>query len=432
MSNPAPPKKQEPKGAPAWVTTFADLMSLLMCFFVLLLSFSEMDLNKYKQVAGSMRNAFGVQREIKTMAMPKGTSVIAQEFSPGRPSPTPLNVIRQNSIDDTKQTLEFTDVTTKKEEGDDDTSGEDGDGTLEVPIQRPTEAEQLAQLKELGLDEKLLENYSQAIDTDPQTAKDAQQLLKALEVEVSLGLIEIETEGKKILVRIREKGSFPSGSASFRIDFLPAIVKLRGELQNIGGQLRIAGHTDNVPINTVRFRSNWELSASRSVTVAHELLKNKELDPRRFVVEGHGDAHPLAPNDTPANRALNRRVELTIVQGEDLEQSDPEAVLVDPAQADMNMDDTQTEADLKISANSNPFVDAQTPTSVEPMVKVEKALAPTDDLATYGATSIEIGAGAKRKDEPKNTPAKHRHKVDQKALEERIRKFSQKTNKAQK
>ena len=132
MSNPAPPKKQESKGAPAWVTTFADLMSLLMCFFVLLLSFSEMDLNKYKQVAGSMRNAFGVQREIKTMAMPKGTSVIAQEFSPGRPSPTPLNVIRQNSIDDTKQTLEFTDVTTKKEEGDDDTSDEDGDGTLDV------------------------------------------------------------------------------------------------------------------------------------------------------------------------------------------------------------------------------------------------------------------------------------------------------------
>ena len=129
MSDEAAPKKEESTGAPAWVMTFADLMSLLMCFFVLLLSFSEMDLQKYKQVAGSMKNAFGVQREIKSMAMPKGTSVIAQEFSPGRPSPTPLNVIRQNSIDDTKQTLEFTDVTTKREDGDDDTSGLDGEGT---------------------------------------------------------------------------------------------------------------------------------------------------------------------------------------------------------------------------------------------------------------------------------------------------------------
>ena len=118
MSDEAPPQEED-AGAPAWVMTFADLMSLLMCFFVLLLSFSEMDLQKYKQVAGSMKNAFGVQREIKTMEMPKGTSVIAQEFSPGRPSPTPLNVIRQNSIDDTKQTLEFTDVTTKKEDGED-------------------------------------------------------------------------------------------------------------------------------------------------------------------------------------------------------------------------------------------------------------------------------------------------------------------------
>ncbi len=350
-----PPKKNDEEGIPAWVMTFADLMSLLMVFFVLLLSFSEMDLQKYKQVAGSMKNAFGVQREIKTMEMPKGTSVIAQEFSPGRPSPTPLNVIRQNSIDDTKQTLEFTDVTTKKEEGDDDASGEDGDGTLEAPIQRPTEAEQLRQLKELGLDEELLENYSQAINTDPQTAEDAQKLLRALDDEVRKGLIEIETEGKKILVRIREKGSFPSGSASFRIDFLPVIVKLRDELHDIGGQLRIAGHTDNVPINTIRFRSNWELSASRSVTVAHELLKNEQLDRRRFVVEGHADSNPLAPNDTPANRALNRRVELTIVQGEDHEQQQSRAVLAETAQATANTDDTTTVATPDLPDEGSPF-----------------------------------------------------------------------------
>ena len=419
MSEDAPPQKEADAGAPAWVMTFADLMSLLMCFFVLLLSFSEMDLQKYKQVAGSMKNAFGVQREIKTMEMPKGTSVIAQEFSPGRPSPTPLNVIRQNSIDDTKQTLEFTDVTTKKEDGEDDTSGEDGDGTLDAPIQRPTEAEQISQLKELGLDEELLENYSQALNTDPDTAADAQQLLRALEDEVRKGLIEIGTEGKKILVRIREKGSFPSGSDKFRVDFIPVLVKLRGELKSIAGQVRIAGHTDNVPINTIRFRSNWELSSSRSVSVAHELLKNKELAHQRFVVEGHGDANPLAPNDTAANRALNRRVELTIVQGETEDENEYRKVLPE-SQDEVNPDDNSSIDAETVSANgTDPFIEkasgSHEDTQGEKSALAITALAPgmpdqqaSEDKSSTQQSTVEV-------------PGKE---IDQKELEERIRKFS--------
>ncbi len=414
MSDQAAVKKEESTGAPAWVMTFADLMSLLMCFFVLLLSFSEMDLSKYKQVAGSMKNAFGVQREIKTMDMPKGTSVIAREFSPGRPSPTPLNVIRQNSIDDTKQTLEFTDVTTKKEEGEDDEAGEDGDGAVEQPIQRPTEAEQLQQLKELGLDEELLENYSQAIDTESKTAEDAQKLLKALEEEVKKGLIEIEAEGQKILVRIREKGSFPSGSASFRIDFLPAIVKLRAELQDIEGQLRIAGHTDNVPINTARFRSNWELSASRSVTVAHELLKNTEVDRRRFVAEGHSDAHPLAPNDTPANRALNRRVELTIVQGEDLD-TENQVLTTPETQAPDDTDAISNEAE-DISIYTDSFLTSNGSIQKQVVADNEEFESPSKDL------SKPLTANEK----PIQQESPDKSSIDQKALEERIKKFSQK------
>ncbi|MFT5133614.1 MAG: chemotaxis protein MotB [Gammaproteobacteria bacterium] len=419
MSDQPPPKKAEASGAPAWVMTFADLMSLLMCFFVLLLSFSDMDLSKYKQVAGSMKNAFGVQREIKTMDMPKGTSVIAQEFSPGRPSPTPLNVIRQNSIDDTKQTLEFTDVTTKKEEGDDDESGEDGDGAIDQPIQRPTEAEQLNQLKELGLDEELLENYSQALDTDSKTAEDAQKLLQALESEVRKGLIEIVTEGQKILVRIREKGSFPSGSASFRVDFLPVIIKLRGELKSIEGQLRIAGHTDNVPINTARFRSNWELSASRSVTVAHELLKNDELDRKRIVVEGHGDSHPLAPNDSAANRASNRRVELTIVQGEDQGHLDLKPAQVDNAQAKIDLDDISSEANTELLVESKVSAPLST-------VKDKVINAQTEVSIVNAQLSSAIDEKSETKDKLPEKVTIEKSSVDQKDLEERIKKFSKK------
>lgn len=108
--------KCPPPGLPAWLGTFADLMSLLMCFFVLLLSFSEMDVLKFKQIAGSMKFAFGVQNRLEVKDIPKGTSIIAQEFRPGRPEPTPIDVIMQQTIDITQQTLEF-------QEGESDRAG---------------------------------------------------------------------------------------------------------------------------------------------------------------------------------------------------------------------------------------------------------------------------------------------------------------------
>ena len=86
-------------GSPAWIMTFADLMSLLLAFFVLLFSFSELDKQVYKQIAGSMRNAFGIQREVRVKDPPKGVNVIAREFSPGIPQMTPLNIVRQMTTD---------------------------------------------------------------------------------------------------------------------------------------------------------------------------------------------------------------------------------------------------------------------------------------------------------------------------------------------
>ena len=106
MANP-PECKCPPPGLPAWMGTFADLMSLLMCFFVLLLSFSEMDVLKFKQIAGSMKFAFGVQNKIEVKDIPKGTSIIAQEFRPGKPEPTPIEVIQQQTMEMTQQMLEF-------------------------------------------------------------------------------------------------------------------------------------------------------------------------------------------------------------------------------------------------------------------------------------------------------------------------------------
>jgi chemotaxis protein MotB len=286
-----------PAGIPAWMATFADLMSLLMCFFVLLLSFSEMDLLKYKQLAGSMRSAFGVQNQINVKDIPKGTSIIAQEFSPGKPEPTPISEVRQSTTDVTKNTLDI--------KVDDTGTSETGlgfDRRQEIPDATKTveSAKDLIITKLKGLIKE--------------TEDDARELAKALKKEISSGKVDVETRGRRIIIRVREQGSFPSGSAELRRQFVPVMASIRTVLKKVEGKVSVEGHTDSVPIATRVFRSNWDLSSARALSVAHELLKGGVLDSNRFMVTGFADAKPLKANDNEANRAKNRRVEIVIQQ----------------------------------------------------------------------------------------------------------------------
>lgn len=296
-----------PAGIPAWMATFADLMSLLMCFFVLLLSFSEMDVLKYKQLAGSMRNAFGVQNQINVKDIPKGTSVIAQEFSPGKPEPTPINEVRQSTTDVTKNTLDI-DV-------DDTGTNESGPGMDRRQPAPDTEA----QADEEALKELLKAKLEALIG---ETEDDARSLAKALKKEISSGKVDVETRGRRIVIRIREQGSFPSGSAELRRQFIPVMASVRGVLKKVEGKISIEGHTDSVPISTRTFRSNWDLSSARALSVAHELFKGGVLNTNRFMVTGFADARPIIANDTETNRAKNRRVEIIIHQSLDAEDSE--------------------------------------------------------------------------------------------------------------
>jgi len=122
------------------------------------------------------------------------------------------------------------------------------------------------------------------------------------------------------VIRIREKGSFPSGDARLNKEFLPIIGKIQTVLIKTNGQIAVAGHTDNIPINTPRYRSNWELSTSRATSVVHELLRNGEMLPERFVLEGYADTQPLTTNDTSDNRARNRRVEIIVLKSTEKEE----------------------------------------------------------------------------------------------------------------
>ncbi len=260
------------------MVTFADLSTLLLCFFVLLLSFSEMDVAKFKQLAGSMREAFGVQAEIKSKHIPKGTSIVANEFSPGRPQPTVLNEVRQFTIDSNKSTLDFVD---------------------------PDEVMELKEFQELV----------------EKAEEDSRKAEEALQPEIEAGMIAVRTVGARTIIHIREKGSFSLGSAEVEKNFLPVLEKIHGVLRQTEGVIRIAGHTDNLPIATLRFRSNWELSSARSVSVLHELMEYEGLDPARFVVAGYADTKPVASNDNSFDRARNRRVDISIIRGEDFQES---------------------------------------------------------------------------------------------------------------
>lgn len=271
-----------PPGTPAWMATFADLMSLLMCFFVLLLSFSEMDVEKFKQIAGSMAFAFGVQNEVQVDDIPKGTSIIAQEFSPGETTESPVETIQQVADISLEQSLRV---------------GEDSRELTDAEMQEQLQQKVAALLAE--------------------TEADAEKLKDRLQDEVQTGKVDVESDGRTITVRIREQGSFPSGSATLAPSFVPVMQRIRDALIEIPGTVSIEGHTDNVPTRGGRYESNWGLSSSRALSVTHELLRDDLLDDDRMMVVGFADTKPFTFNDTVEGRAANRRVEIVIRQGID-------------------------------------------------------------------------------------------------------------------
>jgi chemotaxis protein MotB len=268
--------KCPPEGLPQWMGTFADLMCLLMCFFVLLLSFSEMDVKKFKQIAGSMKFAFGVQNKIELKDIPKGTSVIAMEFRPGKPDPTPIDTVQQITQEITKPMLNFQD-------GEEDDAG--------------------GRQKQRGT------------FRGGQSAQTASQIEDLLQKEIKDGAVDVENLGQQIVIRIRETGSFSAGSAFLQPQFKPVIRDIGELLVDMPGEIEVTGHSDNVQISNELYRSNWDLSAQRAVAVAEELRKARGFDETRMKIVGKASTQPMEDDDTPESRSRNRRVEISIMQG---------------------------------------------------------------------------------------------------------------------
>ena len=398
--------ESEDGGVPGWVVTFSDLMSLLLAFFVLLFSFSEVDKAKYKQVGGSMKEAFGVQRKIKVREQVMGINHIGQEFSSGRPDKRILNVVEQETVrqllrhlavrearESSKDMLagdgDVPDEEDKKQQGEEDSKGEgekvkegidvekenqvtdftnrqkfmgdDGkkgqDSVLEDGQMQGTEKWKGNQGQKggdgdmAGMGEKWQEfegyqgQQSEQGESEQGEGKLAgggmSELKKqagrdggdqgagdlaragtefakqALQKEIEEGLVEVLSDGKKVVIRVKERGSFPPGGADMLEPMVPFINKVGQVLSELGGEVTIAGHTDDRPISNSRFRSNWDLSAARAVTLVHGLIKQTGMDSTSFTVQGFGDTRPVDDNATAEGRARNRRVEIEIVQGKD-------------------------------------------------------------------------------------------------------------------
>ena len=295
-----------PDGIPAWVLTFADLMSLLLAFFVLLFSFSEIDKNVYKEMAGSMKDAFGVQRQIKAKEPPKGINIIAREFSPGRPQDTPVNQVRQETTEDYHENPVFTDASSEGQENQNQKATEVDDKSFNA-----------TQEYEASVNNEKLDVTDAKITRDElnrlkQVKLDGKQIRHELSKEINNGMMELEVKEHRIILRIKEKGSFRSGSANVIKAFKDITKKIGNVFSDFRGKIVVAGHTDNIPIRTKRFRSNWELSSSRAVSVIHELSRNKLLRKKNFQIEAYAETQPVDSNKSSAGRSRNRRVEIIL------------------------------------------------------------------------------------------------------------------------
>jgi len=241
-------KPEECKGgAPEWMVTYGDLVTLLMCFFVLLFAFSEIDAQKFEAVMQSFSGSAGILESGKALSEDQ----LVFDASPENTvTPEAINAEKQERI---------------KEQ-------------LEAALQ---ELEQAFEGEEFGAD------------------------------------IEVEISENRLIIRLTNNVLFDSASADIKpeaLNILETIGEiLKGELFTTS-TFEIEGHTDNVPINTERYPSNWHLSSARSASVIQYFHEGLGFEYERFKIGAYGEYKPIDTNTTASGRANNRRVEIIIEQ----------------------------------------------------------------------------------------------------------------------
>lgn len=237
-----------------WLIPYADLLTLLLALFIVLFASSQIDQKKFDQLSRSLNAAFQAGQGLFN------PSTIVPVLESGDPLPV-RNTAR--------------DVTSRED------------------------AEMLERIRQETENFQNLKNRIDVFIGDNGLTS---------ELETSL-------DSEHLKIRISDKALFDSGSAEVRPEAREIAVELSRILERAAGyEIIVAGHTDNVPIHTREFPSNWDLSAKRALNFMKILLQNENLDPTKFSTIGYGEYKPIASNDTAEGRALNRRVEVLIMR----------------------------------------------------------------------------------------------------------------------
>jgi chemotaxis protein MotB len=353
------------------MATFADMATLLMAFFVLLLSFSDTELPKFEQINGSIKKAFGVKRLVPTINIPMARSLIVEDFTPALAERTLLDQQQQQAIDPNaefliRRTRENPDAAPVEEElkvvqaalaepiergevqvrvedelivveysATNSGGGAGGSGQqqssaglvsqqlLEVAslvTQVQSEVTSEIQLQRLStttdaeeLDEPSVDNRASSATGTAGDSERYNEIKASLQSEIDQGLVEVEKAGDEVIIRLASQGSFVSGSAELDPGFMPLLSEVGATLAAGSGRIRVEGHTDNIPIAfSQQFNSNWDLSAGRSASVAAYFSTELGIASQRLEVSGFADTKPLESNDNASGRARNRRIEIIV------------------------------------------------------------------------------------------------------------------------
>jgi len=269
------PKHQEHENHERWLVSYADFIRLLFAFFGVRFASSQTDKSKAKQISEAVEKAL---KEGHSVSIPPAVAKVLG-----------------GTVDD-------------KGQGNAQMRGPGG--------AQKTDKEQEPPVMELGISLKML---------SAQLADEIQQ-----------GKVEVSMTPRGIVVSLKQAAFFPSGTDAVDLATMPTIEKVAGALKTVSNPVRIEGHTDAIPIHTPRFRSNWDLSAARSIAIMEVLSNRFEIPPQRLSIAGYADTVPVADNDTPEGRARNRRVDLVILNNYALARTEPaksDVTKTEPAKA---------------------------------------------------------------------------------------------------
>ncbi|SDX83483.1 OmpA/MotB family protein [Lachnobacterium bovis] len=290
-------KKEEeaPKGSPAWMATFSDLMNLLLCFFVLLFSMSSVDAAKFEMVISSLQSSFSI--------LPAGGASIGNGnmVSGG---------VAQLEFLDTYYNAMANSKASEKADNENQTQQkkltENNNTGTETPEKNSTTKTETQQKKETAVKEF----KQQALDQSEEMAEEIQKIIDQAGMTNN---IQVDFNQQYVQLNVQGALLFDSGKSDVKAEAAPILDKISQILglytQNT---IDIEGHTDNVPISSAKYPNNNVLSMYRALSVMDYVLSKTNLNPANVKSSGRGETVPVADNGTPEGRAFNRRVEFKI------------------------------------------------------------------------------------------------------------------------